>query len=69
MYLHKIMVSPTKENGLKETRNKDNNITVDDYAPQNILPHHLNNKTKVKIPKAEGHVKRKVVFMRLIKII
>ena len=41
--LHNIIVSPTEEDGLKETIDADNNITISDSALQNILPPQLKN--------------------------
>ena len=39
--LHSSMVIPPEENGLREVRDKENNIIISDSTLRNILPHQL----------------------------
>ena len=43
--LHKSMVSPPEEGGLKETRGEDNKIIISDSKLPNIIPPQLKNLT------------------------
>ena len=43
--IHNIMVSPPEEGGLKESRDKDNNIIISDSTLINIIPPQIKNMT------------------------
>ena len=49
--LHNNLVSTTKDGGLKESRDKDDNILISDSTLRSLLPPKLKN-----IIKIQGHV-------------